>query len=107
VPERVLLERITGRLTCPVCGAIYNIYTEPPRVAGVCNIEGAALTQRADDTEPVFYERMKAFEAKTAAVIDYYRSHGNRFAEVDGDHAVEQVAQAIRGTLLRMRQRVA
>jgi len=107
VPERVLLERITGRLTCPVCGAIYNIYTEPPRVAGVCNMEGAALTQRADDTEPVFYERMKAFEAKTAAVIDYYRSHGNRFAEVDGNHAVEQVAQAIRGTLLRMRQRAA
>ena len=69
VPERVLLERITGRLTCPVCGTIYNRYSEPPAAEGVCDREGAKLVQRADDTEPVFYERMKAFEAKTAAVI--------------------------------------
>jgi adenylate kinase len=104
VPERVLLERITGRLTCPVCGTIYNSYTEPPKVEGVCDREGAALTHRADDTEPVFYERMKAFQLKTAAVIEYYRTHGGRFAEVDGNLSVEEVTQAIRETLLRLRQ---
>jgi adenylate kinase len=103
VPEKVLLERITGRVSCPVCGAIYNIYSEPPKVAGVCDIEGAALVQRADDTEPVFHERMKAFEAKTAAVIEYYRSHGNRFAEVDGDLPMDEVTHSIRTTLLRLR----
>jgi adenylate kinase len=103
VPEKVLLERITGRLSCPVCGAIYNVYSEPPKVAGVCDIEGAALVQRADDTEPVFHERMKAFEAKTAAVIEYYRSHGNRFAEVDGDLPVDEVTHSIRTTLLQLR----
>jgi adenylate kinase len=103
VPEKVLLERITGRLSCPVCGAIYNVYSEPPKIAGVCDIEGAALVQRADDTEPVFHERMKAFEAKTAAVIEYYRSHGNRFAEVDGDLPVDEVTHSIRTTLLQLR----
>jgi adenylate kinase len=103
VPEKVLLERITGRLSCPVCGTIYNIYTEPPKVAGACDREGAELTQRADDTEPVFYERMKAFQSKTAAVIEYYRSHGNRFAEVDGDLTVDEVTQSIRSTLLQLR----
>jgi adenylate kinase len=72
-------------------------------VAGVCDIEGAALVQRADDTEPVFHERMKAFEAKTAAVIEYYRSHGNRFAEVDGDLPVDEVTHSIRTTLLQLR----
>jgi adenylate kinase len=103
VPEKMLLERITGRLSCPVCGAIYNIYSEPPRVAGVCNNEGATLTQRKDDTEEVFHERMRAFQSKTAAVIEYYRSHGNRFAEVNGDESVTEVTHAIRSTLLQLR----
>jgi len=103
VPERILLERITGRLSCPVCGTIYNQYSEPPKSAGVCDREGAALTQRADDTEPVFYERMKAFEAKTAAVIEFYRAQDSRFAEVDGNLPVDEVMQSIRATLFRLR----
>jgi adenylate kinase len=103
VSERVLLERITGRRICPVCGTIYNIYTQPPKNDGVCDAEGAKLEQRADDTEEVFRERMKAFEQKTSAVIEYYRSHGNRFAEVDGDRPVHEVTMSIRSTLLKLR----
>ena len=103
VPRKDLVERITGRLICPVCGTIYNVYSEPPKVAGVCDLEGAKLTQRSDDTEAEFEERMKAFEAKTAAVIAYYRSHGNRFAEVDGNLPVDDVTKAIRSTLLALR----
>ena len=104
VSERELLERITGRLSCPVCGTIYNIYSAPPSQAGICDREGATLIQRADDTEPVFYERMKAFQAKTAAVIEYYRAHGGRFAEVDGSASVDEVMQSIRATLFGLRQ---
>jgi adenylate kinase len=103
VPERILLERITGRLSCPVCGTIYNRYSEPPSRLGICDRDGATLTQRADDTEPVFYERMKAFEAKTAAVIEYYRAQGSRFAEVDGNLPVDAVTQSIRATLFGLR----
>jgi len=103
VAERVLLERITGRRICPVCGTIYNIYTQPPKIDGVCDADGAKLEQRADDTEEVFRERMKGFEQKTAAVIEYYRSHGNRFAEVDGDRPVHEVTKNIRSALLKLR----
>jgi adenylate kinase len=104
VPQRKLLERITGRLICPVCGTIYNFYSEPPKQPGICDREGAKLIQRADDTEPVFRERMKSFEQKTAAVVEYYRSHGNRFAEVDGNLPVDEVTDSIRSTLLRLRR---
>ncbi len=104
VPERILLERVTGRLTCPVCGTIYNRYSEPPTTAGLCGREGATLVQRVDDTEPVFYERMKAFEAKTADVINYYRAQDSRFAEVDGNLPVDEVMQSIRATLFRLRR---
>jgi adenylate kinase len=55
-----LLRRITGRRICPVCQSIYNIYVNPPKKDGFCDIEGAELTQRADDTEEVFQERMRA-----------------------------------------------
>jgi adenylate kinase len=103
VDESVLLERITGRLTCPICGTIYNIYSKPPKHDRVCDFDGVALIQRADDTVQVFHERMRAFEQKTSAVIEYYREHGNRFAEVDGDRPIDEVTQNIRETLLRLR----
>jgi len=103
VEERVLLERITGRRMCPVCGTIYNIYTQPPKSDGVCDADGAKLIQRADDTEEVFHERMKSFVQKTSAVIEYYRSHGNRFAEVDGNRPVHEVTKSIRAALLKLR----
>lgn len=103
VDQQVLLERITGRLTCPICGTIYNIYSKPPKHDRVCDFDGAALVQRADDTVQVFHERMRAFEQKTSAVIEYYREHGNRFAEVDGDRPIDEVTQSIREALLRLR----
>lgn len=102
VAERALLERITGR-RISATGNIYNVYTNPSKVEGICDVDGGALTQRADDREEVFHERMKAFEAQTAPVIEYYRTHGNRFAEVDGNRSLDEVTDAIRSTLLRMR----
>jgi adenylate kinase len=102
VDERVLLERITGRRISRN-GCIYNIYTNPPKELGFCDIDGSPLEQRPDDTEEVFYERMKSFYGKTHAVIEYYREHGGRFAEVDGDRPVEDVTNSIRTTLLKLR----
>jgi adenylate kinase len=98
-----LLHRITGRRISPA-GRIYNIYSNPPAVAGICDVDGTTLVQRSDDSETVFIERMKTFEAQTAPVIEHYRKQG-RFEEVDGDHAVEQVTLAITTALRRLRQR--
>jgi adenylate kinase len=97
-----LLRRITGRRICPVCGTIYNIYAKPPMVEGVCDVEGAALVQRADDTEEVFAERMKSYSELTAPVVDHYRSQG-RFAEVDGDQPIEAVSAGILAAVKRLR----
>jgi adenylate kinase len=49
-----LLRRITGRRNCPVCGTIYNVYLQAPEGEGFCDLEGAALVQRSDDTEECF-----------------------------------------------------
>jgi len=98
-----LLRRITGRRNCPVCQTIYNIYTKPPQRAGFCDVEGAALIQRADDTEKAFAERMRAYEAQTAPVIEHYRELG-RFIEVPGDGPIAAIAAGIVASVERLRQ---
>jgi adenylate kinase len=97
-----LLRRITGRRNCPVCGTIYNVYAKPPKVDGVCDVEGATLVQRADDTEAVFTERMKSYSELTKPVVDHYRTLG-RFAEVDGDRPIEAVSAGIVAAVERLR----
>jgi adenylate kinase len=97
-----LLRRITGRRICPVCQRIYNIYSNPPQRAGFCDVEGAALAQRADDTEMVFAERMRAYVSQTAPVIEHYRAMG-RFAEVDGDRPIAAIAAGIVAAVERLR----
>jgi adenylate kinase len=98
-----LLRRITGRRNCPVCQTIYNIYTRPPQRAGFCDVEGAALIQRADDTEKAFAERMRSYAAQTAPVIEHYRELG-RFVEVPGDGPVAAIAAGIVASVERLRQ---
>lgn len=97
-----LLRRITGRRNCPVCQTIYNVVSHPPKVDEICDIEGAALVQRADDTEQVFAERMHSYEALTTPVIEHYRGLG-RFAEVDGDRPIPEVAAGIVCAVERLR----
>lgn len=97
-----LLRRITGRRNCPVCQTIYNVNANPPKIEGVCDIEGAALVQRADDTEQAFAERMRVYAAQTAPVVEHYRGLG-RFAEVDGDRPIDVVASGIIAAVERLR----
>ena len=98
-----LLRRITGRRNCPVCQTIYNVYVNPPKRDGFCDVEGAALIQREDDTEEVFKERMRAYGALTAPVVEHYRGLG-RFAEVDGDRPIAAIAAGIVAAVERLRQ---
>ena len=97
-----LLRRVTGRRTCPACNTIYNVFSNPPKVKGLCDREGATLVQRSDDSEAVFAERMKTFDAQTAPVLEHYRNKG-RFEQVDGDRTVEEVATTVTAALRRLR----
>ncbi len=97
-----LLRRIAGRRNCPVCQTIYNIYLQPPLIEGICDVEGAALVQRSDDTEQCFAGRMNTYESLTAPVIEHYRAL-SRFAEVNGDQPVADVAAGIVSSVERLR----
>ncbi len=92
--EDVLLKRITGRRTCTRCGEIYNIFSRPPAVEGYCDIDGAPLARRGDDSETVVRERLAAYRNSTAPLIAYYRDT-SRLIEVDAGQPVDQVQKRI------------
>lgn len=85
-----LLQRLTGRRSCPTCGLIYNVYYQPPKVQGICDVDGTPLVTRRDDTEEVIAERLKAYEQLTLPLVEYYGARG-RLIEVNGDQPVEGV----------------
>jgi adenylate kinase len=85
-----LLQRLTGRRACPVDGAIYNIFFQPPKSEGACDLCGAPLVQRKDDREEVISKRLQEYEARTLPLVDHYRRRGHLY-EVDGERCLEQV----------------
>ena len=89
-----LIKRLTGRRTCPVCGTIYNMYTNPPKVEEICDKDGVKLTFRKDDSEEAIGTRLKAYEKETLPLADYYRERGI-LTEIDGDAEPEQVTHAL------------
>ena len=97
-----LLERITGRRSCPTCHRIYNVGTHQPRVTGVCDFDGTTLLHRSDDTVEAFTERMSEYERKTAPVIEHYRWQG-RFREVEGMGTLPEVEDRIITALCELR----
>jgi adenylate kinase len=94
VPLEVLVERAANRWTCRTCQATYNYRVNPPKVHGVCDIDGGELYQRADDRVEVVSERIKVYIQDTVPVVDYYRQRGI-LREIDGTRDIETVAAEI------------
>lgn len=91
VGYNLLLQRLTGRRSCPTCGRIYNIYFTPPRVADLCDLDNARLITRRDDCEEVISERLKTYEAQTLPLIGYYRGKG-QLREVNASGSVDDIS---------------
>lgn len=92
VGQDLLMKRLTGRRTCSVCGEIYNVYFNPPKVEGVCDKDGGKLQHRADDKEETIRQRLVAYENQTSPLIDYYRRK-NLLHDVDGNRDPEPIAK--------------
>jgi adenylate kinase len=96
VDYNVIIERIAARRSCPVCGAVYNLASNPPKSAGVCDRDGTALIQREDDKEEVVRKRFEAYNAQTLPVMDFFKVNGYRLVEaVGGNGAPEDLTAKI------------
>ena len=102
VPEDEVIRRITSRRSCPKCRAIYNVISSPPKVDGVCDVDGAALEQRSDDAEEVVRNRYQIYLKETSPLVDFYRTQG-KLATVAGvggiDDVYSRVVAGLRGRI--------
>jgi adenylate kinase len=94
VDPELLVKRLTGRRTCPVCGQIYNVYFNPPRKEGRCDRECARLIRRSDDNEQAIRERFVAYENETKPLIEYY-GRRNLLHDFDADGAPETITRQL------------
>jgi adenylate kinase len=83
VPHSEILRRAVGRRSCPNDGSMYHLEFNPPKKAGFCDKDGAALVQRKDDTEEVVKARLEEYEKFTAPLRPFYEKSG-RLAKIDG-----------------------
>lgn len=91
VPRDELMKRLTGRRSCSVCGEIYNIYSKPPKKAGVCDFHpDAELTHRSDDNEESVSTRLETYEESTKPLLAYY-AESERLITVDGTGDLEEI----------------
>jgi len=93
VADAVLVKRLTARRQCPQCKHIYNLNSQPPRVAERCDHDGAELITREDDREEVIRQRLHAYEEQTGPILKYYGA--GLVHKVDGAAPPETVAKAI------------
>jgi adenylate kinase len=70
--QDVILQRLGGRRVCTACGANFHVVNVPPKVEGVCDACGGALTLRADDSEDTILNRLRVYETQTAPLIGHY-----------------------------------
>lgn len=94
VPKEELLERLSGRYICRANQHVYNIRTRPPKVAGVCDLDGSELYQRSDDQGEAIQKRLDIFFHETIRLLDYYGKQG-KLIEVNGNQGVDQVEKGL------------
>lgn len=97
-PENVLVERTGGRWTCRAHGHIYHEKFNPPKQAGVCDVDGSEVYQRDDDKVETVTKRIRVYLEQTMPLVDYYRKVGKLF-EIDGTQAMEQVTKELLAAL--------
>lgn len=94
IDDETLLQRLTGRLTCPECGRVYNIYTKPPKIDAQCDVDGSDLTQRSDDKQATIENRLRVYRAQTAPVADFYAGQG-KLVKIDAQGEIEEIQARI------------
>lgn len=98
VPDGEVLARLTGRRSCPACGAVFHAVTLPPQAEGRCDACGAGLIQRDDDREEVLRERLRVYRERTAPMLDLYRGR-KILRELDGVGGPDEVFTRLRDAM--------
>lgn len=94
VPDENIMNRMTGRRSCPKCGATYHVAFNPPKKENVCDECGSELVQRADDKPETVSSRLKVYHEQTQPLIEFYTKEGV-LQRIDGTKSPKEVFAAI------------
>jgi adenylate kinase len=98
VADEILVERMSGRRSCPRCGAVYHVTQNPPKRDGYCDREGAGLVQRDDDKPEAIRKRLQEYAAKTEPLLRFYRDR-NLLTRIEGVGTPEGILAATKKAL--------
>ncbi len=98
VDDGIIEKRMTGRRSCPECGAVYHIENMKPKKDGVCDHDGAKLIQRPDDNPDVVAKRLETYHEQTEPLVGYYKKQGI-VHDYDANDEADVVASSIFDTL--------
>ena len=98
-PDEELIDRLSGRRSCPECGAVYNVHVSPPATEGTCDRCGGTLVHRADDEADTVRRRLEVYAELTAPLIEYYQGHEAVFRSVDAARSVDEVQESFRAAV--------
>ncbi len=94
VPADELIARLSGRWTCKENGHVFHALYNPPKQAGVCDLDGSALYQRDDDKPETVANRIRVYMDQTSPLIEYY-TKAHLLFEVDGTKAIDEVSEIL------------
>ncbi|WNM59515.1 adenylate kinase [Candidatus Nitrospira allomarina] len=94
LPQADIIERISGRRSCPKCKAVYHLKSIPPKKQGVCNVCDIPLIQRNDDKPETIQSRLVVYQKQTEPLIQYYKERGI-LSELDGSGVVSAVRERL------------
>ena len=94
VPDEKIIKRMSGRRTCPSCGATYHVEYNRPKKEGICDVCGTALVVRADDSESVVSDRLRVFHEQTEPLIAFYKAE-NKVKTVEGQEEVADTTRLV------------
>lgn len=95
VDPKLLIERITGRLSCKTCGSPYHKFYSPPKIKNLCDSCEGPLYQRADDTEKVLEIRLSVYSEETFPLIEFYEGRDVPFITLDASLSKEAITNLI------------
>jgi adenylate kinase len=98
VSDDEVVRRLGGRRTCEAEGHVYHVEFHPPKVEGVCDIDGSPLVVRDDDKPDVIRKRLATYHEKTEPLVAYYEAKGV-LERVDGAREPDEVTAELRDLL--------
>ena len=94
VPEEELMNRLTGRRICEKCGTTYHLVFNPPKVDGICDINGGKLYQREDDNPETVSNRLSVNVKQSKPILEYYNNKGV-LKNIDGSKDIDEVTNDV------------